>query len=58
MNDQFHKELHNSVNHIQDSIAPYTRFVRSEQQKTTAIQEQIAALGTTITTLQNEIEQL
>lgn len=58
MNDQFHKELHNSINHIQDSIAPYTRFVRSEQQKTTAIQEQIAALGTTITTLQNEIEQL
>jgi small GTP-binding protein len=58
MADQFNKELHNSVNHIQDSIAPYTRFVRSEQQKTTSIQQQIGDLGTTISQLNHEIEQL
>ena len=56
MSEQFRKELQNSVNRIEDAIAPYTRFVRSEQQKTTDIQARISQLNDTITTIKNEIE--
>lgn len=30
---QFEKEIHNSIERIQEAIAPYTRFVRAEQEK-------------------------
>ncbi|GLV57390.1 dynamin [Dictyobacter sp. S3.2.2.5] len=56
MSEQFRKELQNSLNRIEDAIAPYTRFVRSEQQKTTEIQARIGQLNNTITTIKNEIE--
>ncbi|GCE04100.1 dynamin family protein [Dictyobacter aurantiacus] len=56
MSEQFRKELQNSLNRIEDAIAPYTRFVRSEQQKTTEIQARISQLNNTITTIKNEIE--
>lgn len=35
MIDQFDKELANASRHVIDSIAPYTRFVRGEQERTT-----------------------
>jgi small GTP-binding protein len=56
MNDQFQKELYNSTNRIEDAIAPYTRFVRAEQQKTTEIQSHIGEIDTTINRLKHEIE--
>ncbi|GHO88932.1 dynamin family protein [Dictyobacter formicarum] len=56
MSEQFRKELQNSINRIEDAIAPYTRFVRAEQQKTTEIQARISQLNDTITTIKNEIE--
>lgn len=56
MNDQFQKELYNSTNRIEDAIAPYTRFVRAEQQKTTEIQSHIGKIDTTINRLKHEIE--
>jgi len=58
MKEQFYKELNNSITRVQDAIAPYTRFVRSEQQKTSAMQEQVGALHTAVASLQNEIENL
>lgn len=51
MLDQFHKELRGSSARVQDAIAPYTRFVRAEQERTTA------ALAS-ITTMDNEVHQL
>ncbi len=57
MNEQFHNELTNSINRLQDAIAPYTRFVRAEQKKTTAMQEQLAHLGSEMTRLDDTIEQ-
>ncbi|HEX3641276.1 MAG TPA: dynamin family protein, partial [Ktedonobacteraceae bacterium] len=46
--EQFRKELNNSINRIQDAIAPYTRFVRAEQQKATALQERLTQLNGTM----------
>lgn len=58
MTDQFHKELNNAVSRVQDAIAPYTRFVRAEQQKTTGMQEQLTQLHSVVFSLKNEIEAL
>ncbi|GAC1356649.1 MAG: dynamin family protein [Ktedonobacteraceae bacterium] len=56
MTEQFRKELNNSINRVQDAIAPYTRFVRAEQQKTAALQEQLSKLNQDILGLKSEIE--
>ena len=56
MSEQFHKELNSSSNHVQEAIAPYTRFVRAEQQKTIAVQGQIAQLIQSVQSLKGQIE--
>ncbi|HEY0753567.1 MAG TPA: dynamin family protein [Ktedonobacteraceae bacterium] len=55
MSDQFHKELNNSTTRLQDAIAPYTRFVRAEQNRTntaligiTAMENEVYTIGQTI----------
>lgn len=58
MQEQFYKELNNSISRVQDAIVPYTRFVRSEQKKTLSMQEQIGELNNAVALLQNEIENL
>ncbi len=58
MSEQFRKELSNSLSRVQEAITPYTRFVRSEQKKTTAIQEQVQDLGRSVMALKNEIDNL
>lgn len=57
MNEQFNKELTNSISRLQDAIAPYTRFVRAEQKKTATMQEQLARLNSEVTRLVDIIEQ-
>jgi hypothetical protein len=42
---------------LQDAIAPYTRFVRAEQKKTAAMQEQLTRLNNEMTRLVDAIEQ-
>ena len=56
MQEQFKKELNNPITRVQDAIAPYTRFVRAEQKKTQAMQEQVLQLDNALVTLKNEIE--
>lgn len=56
MNEQFHKELNNAINRVRDAIAPYTRFVRAEQKKTAAMQEQLTHLSKEVMRLRNTIE--
>jgi hypothetical protein len=58
MEEQFRKELNNAISRVQDAIAPYTRFVRAEQQKAAAIQEQMTHLDNEIQALKNEIENM
>ncbi len=55
MNEQFHKELNNSLARLWDAIGPYTRFVRGEQQKTTEMQGHLARLADDVTRLRNMI---
>ncbi|GAC1394357.1 MAG: dynamin family protein [Ktedonobacteraceae bacterium] len=56
MQEQFKKELNNALVRVQDSIAPYTRFVRAEQKKTEAMQEQVLQLDNALVSLKSEIE--
>jgi small GTP-binding protein len=48
MTEQFNHELARSVGRIEDAIAPYTRFVRTEQEKLTR-------LGDALTDLRNDL---
>lgn len=57
MNEQFNKELNNSIGRLQDAVAPYTRFVRAEQKKTAGMQEQLLRLSSEMTRLVDTIEQ-
>jgi small GTP-binding protein len=58
MEEQFTKELNSAINRVQDSIAPYTRFVRAEQKKAAALQEQMTHLDNEVQSLKNEVERL
>ena len=58
MQEQFKKELNNALTRVQDAIAPYTRFVRAEQKKTQAMQEQVLQLNNALVSLKSEIEQV
>ncbi len=58
MEEQFSKELNSAINRVQDSIAPYTRFVRAEQKKASALQEQMTHLDNEVQSLKNEVERL
>lgn len=55
MEEQFRKELNNALNRIQDAIAPYTRFVRAEQEKTATMQNRITSLDAGLLALRNAI---
>lgn len=58
MNEQFRKELNNAIHRVQDAITPYTRFVRSEQQKTAAMQAQIHSLQQDMLSVKSSIDAL
>ena len=44
MNEQFENELNRSVARIADAISPYTRFVRSSQEKYTALEVELTTV--------------
>jgi septin family protein len=56
MNEQFAKELSGSIQRVHDALAPYTRFVRTEQEKVTSIKQQITPIETEILQLKGTIE--
>ncbi len=58
LEEQFRKELSGAVNRIQDAIAPYTRFVRAEQERTTTMQTQIADITQQVQFLKSQVEAL
>ena len=49
---QFDREMRRSTQRIEDTIAPFTRFVRAEEEKLTAQQDQLVELEAQITGLQ------
>jgi hypothetical protein len=48
---QFERELRRSSERLSESIAPYSRFVRAEQQSLTATRDQLATLKDEMTVL-------
>lgn len=51
----FEKEIDRSLHRINEAIAPYTRFVRSERSKLTDLQENLTALQTNLQNLKLKI---
>jgi small GTP-binding protein len=55
MRDQFEHELERSVNRINDAIAPYTRFVRSSQEKLTGLQVDLEGIDNDLGALRHQL---
>jgi small GTP-binding protein len=55
MRDQFDHELERSIARIKDAIAPYTRFVRSSQEKLTAQQSELQTIDSELDALRHRI---
>ncbi len=55
---QFEHEIERSLQHIQEAIAPYTRFVRSERNRLTEAQTSLEALNTQLEKLKVRIEEV
>ena len=58
MSEQFHRELASSTARILDAIAPYTRFVRAEQVRTSSARASITSMENEIATIGQAIEQM
>ncbi|HAE83320.1 MAG TPA: dynamin [Ktedonobacter sp.] len=58
MNEQFNKELNGSIQRVYDALAPYIRFVHTEQEKVTSIRQQITPIEADIMKLKGTIEQM
>jgi small GTP-binding protein len=56
LRSQFEHEIERSLQHIQEAIAPYTRFVRSERNKLTEVQSSLEELKTELENLKVRIE--
>jgi small GTP-binding protein len=55
MSEQFEHELARSVSRIREAIAPYTRFVRTEQEKLTRVDEELTAVQSELRALRHRI---
>jgi small GTP-binding protein len=53
---QFEKEAHQSISRIHDTIAPYTRFVRSRREKLLGVREELRNLEGALERLRADIE--
>ncbi|MGH2509903.1 MAG: dynamin family protein, partial [Ktedonobacteraceae bacterium] len=58
MTEQFERELSNASRHVIDSIAPYTRFVRGEQERTAKALTSISHMENEAQRLSNEVNNL
>lgn len=58
MEEQFHKELNNSSRRVMEAIAPYTRFVRGEQERTGSALARISQMESEVQRIGNEVNSL
>ncbi len=56
MSEQFRKELDTSTSRVMDAIAPYTRFVRSEQERTQKALSHISSMENEIASIHSVVE--
>ncbi len=52
---QFDREIDRGVQRVQESIAPYTRFVRGERERMTAVRDELAGLDRQLAALADRI---
>ncbi len=55
---EFEKEIKRSLQHIQEAVAPYTRFVRAEREKLLETQDRLKSLQTEMEELKAKLEKL
>jgi small GTP-binding protein len=53
---QFQKEVDRSVRGVLDAVAPYTRFVRAENEKLSAIDRELEEIGAHLIQIRHEID--
>ncbi len=58
LTSQFDREVERSVGRVRDAIAPYTRFVRAEQQRLGTTRDELRASAQELGALQRRIEEL
>ncbi|NOZ49039.1 MAG: GTP-binding protein [Chloroflexi bacterium] len=58
INDQFERELANSVQAFREAISPYTRFIRVEYDKMQSLHTELSTLGTTIAQVRLDVAAL
>ena len=58
LHEQFQREVERSLQHIHEAIAPYTRFIRAEQNKLTDMQEKLQAIHSQLEQLEVEVGEL
>jgi small GTP-binding protein len=56
MTESFDRELARSLQRLREAIAPYTRFVRAEQQKLTQVEADLRDIGAALGQLRTRIE--
>ena len=58
MTQQFERELARSLQEIREAIAPYTRFIRSEHEKVTALDAELGGVALTLRQLRSQLHAL
>jgi len=58
MTEAFERELNRSVQRLREAIAPYTRFVRSEQQKLGRVEAELTQISSGLGQIRSRIEEL
>jgi dsDNA-specific endonuclease/ATPase MutS2 len=56
LHEQFSREIGKSGDRVRESIAPYSRFVRSEGEKLRTTEEELREIGTALASLQARVE--
>jgi small GTP-binding protein len=56
LRSQFQREVERSVRGVLDAVAPYTRFVRAENEKLTTLEREIDTIGRELARIRSEIE--
>ncbi|MGI8673090.1 MAG: dynamin family protein, partial [Luteitalea sp.] len=58
LTEQFGKEVQRSTEQLNEGIAPYSRFVRAEQQSLSTVRDTLASLQARVAALRNRVEAL
>lgn len=58
LRDAFEREMHRAMDRLQQAVAPYGRFVRSEHEQLETLQDRLDAISTELRRLEGRVKQL